>query len=73
MSKRLFLVGLILLFSFGMITEINAQCSICTKTAQQMGEKPAKGLNAGILYLAALPFLLGGYIFYRWKKSDKGF
>jgi hypothetical protein len=73
MSKRLFLVGLILFFSFGMITEINAQCSICTKTAQQMGEKPAKGLNAGILYLAALPFLLGGYIFYRWKKSDKGF
>ncbi len=73
MRKRLFLVGMILFFSFGLVPESYAQCSICTKTAQQMGEKPAKGLNAGILYLAGLPFLLGGYIFYRWKKSDKGF
>jgi len=47
-----------------------AQCSICTKTAQQLGEKPAKGLNAGIIYLASVPFLIAGYVFYRWKKSD---
>ena len=46
-----------------------AQCSICTKTAQQMGEGPAKGLNAGIIYLAAMPFLIFGYIGYRWWKS----
>src|SRR5690606_12937485 len=30
----------------------SAQCSICTRTAQQLGEKPAKGLNGGIIYLA---------------------
>ena len=47
-----------------------AQCSICTKTAQQLGEKPAKGLNAGIIYLASAPFLIAGYVFYRWKKSS---
>ena len=47
-----------------------AQCSICTKTAQQLGEKPAKGLNAGIIYLASAPFLIAGYVFYRWKKSN---
>ena len=47
-----------------------AQCSICTKTAQQLGEKPAKGLNAGIIYLAATPFIIAGYVFYRWKKSN---
>jgi hypothetical protein len=50
----------------------SAQCSICTKTAQQLGEKPAKGLNTGIIYLAATPFLIAGYIFYRWKKSGQG-
>ncbi|TBR18362.1 MAG: hypothetical protein EPO57_07085 [Chitinophagaceae bacterium] len=48
-----------------------AQCSICTKTAQQLGEQPAKGMNAGIIYLALTPFVLAGYIYYRWKKSNK--
>ena len=48
----------------------SAQCSICTKTAQQLGDKPAKGLNAGILYLAATPFFIAGYVFYRWRKSN---
>ena len=46
------------------------QCSICTRMAQQLGEKPAKSLNAGILYLAFAPFAIGGYIYYRWRKSD---
>jgi amino acid transporter len=49
----------------------NAQCSICTKTAQQMGEKPATGLNAGIMYLAAMPFLIFSYIGYRWVKANR--
>ncbi|MEO5592683.1 MAG: hypothetical protein ABIR15_14040 [Chitinophagaceae bacterium] len=48
----------------------NAQCSICTKTAQQMGERPAKALNGGILYLAAMPFIIFSYIGYRWWKSN---
>ena len=48
-----------------------SQCSICTKTAQQMGERPAKALNAGIIYLAAMPFLIFSYIGYRWWKSQK--
>jgi hypothetical protein len=48
-----------------------AQCSICTKTAQQLGEKPAKGMNSGILYLAFTPFAIVGYIGYRWWKNNK--
>jgi amino acid transporter len=48
-----------------------SQCSICTKSAQQLGERPAKALNAGILYLAAMPFLIFSYIGYRWWKSQK--
>ena len=51
--------------------QVSAQCSICTKTAQQMGEKPAKGMNSGILYLAFIPFLIVGYIGYRWWQSQK--
>jgi hypothetical protein len=48
-----------------------AQCSICTKTAQQLGEKPAKGMNSGILYLAFAPFAIVGYIGFRWWKNNK--
>jgi len=67
-------VILILLFTISLsmllVNYSSAQCSICTKTAQQLGEKPAKGLNAGIIYLASAPFLIAGYVFYRWKKSN---
>ena len=49
----------------------SAQCSICTKTVQQMGEKPAQGLNAGILYLAAAPFIIAGFIYYRMKRNNR--
>ncbi|RYY29918.1 MAG: hypothetical protein EOO04_06085 [Chitinophagaceae bacterium] len=48
-----------------------AQCSICTKTAQQLGENVGKGLNAGILYLASAPMMILGYIGYRWYQSNK--
>ncbi len=48
-----------------------AQCSVCTKTVQQLGEKPAKALNTGILYLMFTPFLIVGVIGYRWWKNNK--
>ena len=46
-----------------------AQCAMCTKTAQQLGEKPAQGLNSGILYLMLAPFVIIGFIGYRWWKG----
>ena len=51
----------------------NAQCSVCTKTASQMGEKPAKGLNQGILYLMFAPFAIVGVVGYQWWKNHKHF
>jgi hypothetical protein len=48
------------------------QCSICTKTASQIGEEAGKGFNAGVLYLAAMPFAIIGYIAYKWWKNEKG-
>lgn len=52
-------------------TAAHAQCSICTRTAQQLGEKPARGLNAGILYLAFTPLALIGFIGYRFYRKNK--
>jgi len=63
----LFFLGLFL--AVAITTE--AQCSICTKTTQQLGEKPAKGMNSGILYLAFAPFAIVGFIGYRWWKNNK--
>lgn len=51
--------------------DVFAQCSICTKTAMQLGSKPAQGLNAGILYLMSIPYLAIGIVSYKWWKSKK--
>lgn len=70
MRKSIFillLISIVLLFA----GDMSAQCSICTKTAQQLGEEPAKALNTGILYLAFAPMAIIGYLSYRWWKSNK--
>ncbi|RFS22401.1 hypothetical protein DVR12_11350 [Chitinophaga silvatica] len=48
-----------------------AQCSLCTKTAQQLGEGPAKGLNNGILMLALTPLVIIGFLAFRWWRSNR--
>ncbi|MBV8254896.1 MAG: hypothetical protein JO154_20015 [Chitinophaga sp.] len=51
--------------------QLMAQCSLCTKTAQQLGEGPAKGLNNGILMLALTPLAIIGFLAFRWWKSNQ--
>jgi len=72
MKRRLPAYFLMLFFSFLISHSGTAQCSICTRTAQQLGEKPAMGLNSGILYLAFMPMAIVGVIGYRWWKSNRG-
>jgi len=66
-------VMIALLFSFFVLVagEVDAQCSICTKTAQQLGHKPAKGLNTGIIYLMFAPFAIMGWVGYKYFRSDR--
>jgi len=68
MKKSIFIFSLLILFSL-ISLELSAQCSICTKTAMQLGTKPASGLNSGIIYLMAIPYLAVGIISYKWWKS----
>lgn len=56
----------------GQLNTANAQCSICTKTAMQLGEKPAQGMNSGVVYLMFAPFAVMGYVGYRWYKNEYG-
>ena len=69
--KKLFFISLLVIIFSVFAIRSSAQCSICTKTAQQLGEKPAKGLNSGILYLAFAPFAIAAYVGYRWWKNNQ--
>ena len=51
--------------------ELLAQCALCTKTAQQLGDGPAAGLNKGILYLMCIPISILSFIGYKWYKKEK--
>ncbi|HEX2684935.1 MAG TPA: hypothetical protein VHL77_13410 [Ferruginibacter sp.] len=65
----LVLTTISLLFS----AAVYSQCSVCTKTASQLGEKPAQGMNSAIIYLMMAPFAIVGIIGYRWWKGNKRF
>jgi len=67
MKKLVILLGFFILFT--LTEDANAQCSICTKTAQQLGYKPAKGMNSGIIYLMIAPLAIIGFVGYRWWKG----
>jgi hypothetical protein len=70
MVKKYLAIILILIAAAGIPGTAHAQCSMCTKTASQLGEKPALGLNNGIMYLMLTPFVIIGFIGYRWWKNQ---
>jgi hypothetical protein len=70
MNKPLLFFFFILWFSLAPVV-LSAQCAMCTKTAQQLGEKPAQGMNSGIIYLMLTPFAIIGVIAYKWWKQEK--
>ncbi len=51
-----------------------AQCAMCKATAesgQAAGSAEAAGLNAGILYLMAIPYVLMAAVAMVWYRSQK--
>jgi hypothetical protein len=60
---------LVMVVLFAQVAE--AQCSVCTRTVQQLGTKSARGLNAGIMYLAFTPLAIMGVIGYKWWKKNQ--
>lgn len=69
--KKIVFILFFTLISAVVAVPANAQCAVCTKTAQQLGEKPAQGMNSGILYLMLMPFAIVGFISYRWWKNNR--
>lgn len=62
---------IILLICSGASAGYSQGCAMCTKTAAGLDNKSAKGLNAGILYLATLPLLILGTVGFIWWKHSK--
>jgi len=63
------IIAILMLFVF--IEQATAQCSVCTKTAEQLGEGPASALNTGIIYLMLIPFIIIFFLGYYWWKREK--
>jgi hypothetical protein len=70
MNKKAFILVLIILFSIS----IEAQCAMCRAVLEsEEGQKTAEGINNGIVYLMAIPYILIGglgYFIYRKLKKD---
>ncbi|HWW39939.1 MULTISPECIES: hypothetical protein [unclassified Pedobacter] len=76
MKRIAFVFVFILLSTIAVQHTASAQCAMCTISAEQgvkNGNTQSKGLNTGVLYLMAIPYLLIGglgvlwYVKYRKK------
>lgn len=59
-------------FSFLFFIESNAQCAMCRAVLEsEEGQTTAEGINDGIVYLMAVPYILvGGIVYYIYKKYN---
>ena len=75
MKKVIFIVLLTSILVMVLGSDLAAQCPMCKMSAESNlrdGGTAGKGLNTGILYMLALPYIListMGYLWYRNKKK----
>lgn len=68
MLRRLILIFVLMLSTHAVWAQ---GCSLCTKTAAGLDDKSARGLNGGILYLAAVPLTILGTVGFVWWRRNK--
>jgi hypothetical protein len=77
MKRFLILIGLFGMISFLPIQEADAQCPMCRMSAEsnlKEGGSDGKGLNKGILYMLAAPYLFAGvlgYTYFKYQRKTK--
>ncbi len=71
MKIRIFYISILLILVF---IPVEAQCAMCRAVLEsEEGQKTAKGINNGIIYLMIIPYILigvVGYFIYRNKKKS---
>jgi len=77
MKSKYIVVAILVVAMLFLIPELDAQCPMCRMSAESNlkdGGTAGKGLNAGILYMLSMPYLLVmgmGYLWWRNKKSQQ--
>lgn len=69
---KIFLVLFMFLFVVAGTSEVSAQCAMCTLNADnstQNGNTEGNGLNSGILYLLAAPYIAVAAVGFIWYKK----
>ena len=64
----------ILLLVLFFTIDTKAQCAMCKAVVENGGQEMAEGINSGITYLMAFPYILVallGYVLFRYKKRIK--
>ena len=75
--KKLTRIGIVLFITIGMVVtsyDATAQCPMCKMSAEsnlKNGGTAGRGLNAGILYMLALPYTLVGTIGFIWWGNNR--
>jgi len=64
------LVGMLVLQT----ESLRAQCAMCRAVVEQGGEEVAEGINSGIVYLMAFPYIVVAVAFYllyrNWRRTS---
>jgi len=72
--KLFSIVALFFALNFATVPEVQAQCPMCRIAAEsnlENGGTAGKGLNNGILYILATPYLLVGVIGFVWWRNRR--
>lgn len=73
-ARRLILVISLAIAGLTYSGDVAAQCPMCKMSAEsnlKNGGSAGRGLNAGILYMLALPYTLVGVIGFVWWKNNR--
>lgn len=71
---KIILLLFIFLSAIAVTSEVSAQCAMCTLNADnstQNGNTEGNGLNSGILYLLAAPYIAVAAVGFIWYKKYK--
>ncbi|QKJ31161.1 hypothetical protein HQ865_15820 [Mucilaginibacter mali] len=71
-SFRLLLAVMVLMLAAGSVKTANAQCAMCStmvETNNKSGAGTTKGLNNGVMYLLAAPYLAVGTVGFVWYRK----
>jgi len=70
----LLIAAVVALFVLSSSTDLMAQCAMCKATVTEnviSGKGKGQGLNSGILYLMAFPYIIASVIGYFWHRAYK--